>query len=77
MFMTVYSPKRAPSTAPKWLGELRMRLAAQQKAAEAEKTAAKATRVRIANARKRRARVKRREQFVNWFAASLEREDGE
>jgi hypothetical protein len=63
------------NTVPAWTIELRMRLAAQQKAAEAEKTAAKAARVQIANARKRRTRASHREQFINWFAASLERED--
>jgi hypothetical protein len=38
------------NTVPAWTIELRMRLAAQQKAAEAKKTAAKAARVQIANA---------------------------
>ena len=68
--------KKYANTAPAWTIELRMRLAAQQKAAEAEKTAAKAARVQIANARMRRTRAGHREQFINWFANSLAH-DGE
>jgi hypothetical protein len=73
--MTVYSPQQAPSTAPAWIVELRARLAAEKKAAEAEKARAKQARIQIVIARKRRTRASRREQFIQWFARSLEAGD--
>jgi hypothetical protein len=71
--MTVYSPQRAPSTAPAWIAELRARLEAEKKAAKTEQAAAKAARIQVASARKRRARAdRRRAQFINWFAHHLD-----
>jgi hypothetical protein len=76
MFMEMYSPELAPSTTPAWIVELRTRLAAEKKAAKAEKVRAKAqakqARIQVVIAYRRRTRASRREQFIQWFAASLE-----